>query len=83
MKKYVKSISGTFEGEQADLKKGGFGLNNVAQRLRMYYGDQAEILVESEKGIRDPALRSSTIKKLTFSKENTKICGKPIKNTLF
>ena len=31
--------------------KGGFGLNNVAQRLRMYYGDQAEILVESEKGI--------------------------------
>ena len=47
LKKYVK----TFEGEQADLKKGGFGLNNVAQRLRMYYGDQAEILVESEKGI--------------------------------
>ena len=51
LEKVRKKLSGTFEGEQADLKKGGFGLNNVAQRLRMYYGDQAEILVESEKGI--------------------------------
>ena len=51
IRKLLKKLSGTFEGEQADLKKGGFGLNNVAQRLRMYYGDQAEILVESEKGI--------------------------------
>ena len=50
LEKVRKKLSGTFEGEQADLKKGGFGLNNVAQRLRMYYGDQAEILVESEKG---------------------------------
>ena len=30
---------------------GGFGLHNVAQRIQMYYGDQAEILVESEKNI--------------------------------
>lgn len=29
-------------------KKGGFGLNNVAQRLRMYYGEGADITVESE-----------------------------------
>ena len=40
LEKVRKKLSGTFEGEQADLKKGGFGLNNVAQRLRMYYGDQ-------------------------------------------
>lgn len=52
LEKVRKKLSGTFEGEQADLeKRPGFGLNNVAQRLRMYYGDQAEILVESEKGI--------------------------------
>lgn len=51
LEKVRKKLSGTFEGEQTNLKKGGFGLNNVAQRLRMYYGDQAEILVESEKGI--------------------------------
>ena len=29
-------------------KKGGFGLNNVAQRIRMYYGEGADITVESE-----------------------------------
>lgn len=51
LEKVRKKLSGTFEGEQTNLKKGGFGLNNVAQRLRMYYGDQAEILVESEKGV--------------------------------
>lgn len=32
-------------------KKGGFGLNNVAQRIRMYYGPGSEITAESEKGI--------------------------------
>ena len=32
-------------------KKGGFGLNNVAQRIRMYYGEGADITVESEKDI--------------------------------
>lgn len=29
-------------------KKGGFGLNNVAQRIRMYYGEGSDITVESE-----------------------------------
>ena len=33
------------------IGNGGFGLHNVAQRVRIYYGDQAEILVESEKNI--------------------------------
>lgn len=32
-------------------KKGGFGLNNVAQRIRMYYGPGSDITVESEKNV--------------------------------
>ena len=52
LEKVRKKLSGTFEGEQTNLKKGGFGLNNVAQRLRMYYGDHSrDSLVESEKGV--------------------------------
>ena len=39
------------EEELALIGSGGFGLHNVAQRIQMYYGDQAEILVESEKNI--------------------------------
>lgn len=39
------------EEELAPIGSGGFGLHNVAQRIQMYYGDQAEILVESEKNI--------------------------------
>ena len=37
--------------ELQPIGNGGFGLHNVAQRVRIYYGDQAEILVESEKNI--------------------------------
>ncbi len=37
--------------ELAPIGNNGFGLHNVAQRIQMYYGDQAEILVESEKNI--------------------------------
>lgn len=32
-------------------KKGGFGLNNVIQRIRMYYGPKADITVESERNV--------------------------------
>lgn len=32
-------------------KKGGFGLKNVAQRIRMYYGPGSEITAESERGV--------------------------------
>lgn len=32
-------------------KKGGFGLNNVAQRIRMFYGQEASITVESERNV--------------------------------
>lgn len=39
------------EEELAPIGSGGFGLHNVAQRIQMYYGDQAEILIESEKNI--------------------------------
>ena len=39
------------EEELAPIGSGGFGLHNVVQRIQMYYGDQAEILVESEKNI--------------------------------
>ncbi len=32
-------------------KRNSFGMYNVAQRIRMYYGDRSEITVTSEKGI--------------------------------
>lgn len=32
-------------------QKGGFGLNNVAQRIRMYYGEGSDITIESEKHV--------------------------------
>ena len=32
-------------------KQGGFGMNNVAQRIRMYYGAGSDLTVESEKGV--------------------------------
>lgn len=37
--------------EFVKIESGGFGLHNVAQRIQMYYGDQAGIIVESEKNI--------------------------------
>lgn len=37
--------------ELVKIESGGFGLHNVAQRIQMYYGDQAGIIVESEKNI--------------------------------
>lgn len=45
--KLQKKIGGEMELDQ----KGGFGLNNVAQRIRMYYGSNSAILIESEKGM--------------------------------
>lgn len=32
-------------------EKGSFGLNNVAQRIRMYYGEGSDITIESEKNV--------------------------------
>lgn len=34
-----------------DQEKGGFGMYNVAQRIRMHYGAESGITVESEKGM--------------------------------
>lgn len=82
LEKVRKKLSGTFEGEQADLKKGGFGLNNVAQRLRMYYGDQAEILVESEKGI-GTCFKIFSIKKHNFFQRKHKNLWKTYKKHTF
>lgn len=36
------------EKSRLDSRKGGFGLNNVAQRIRMYYGDQSDIVITSK-----------------------------------
>ena len=80
LEKVRKKLSGTFEGEQADLKKGGFGLNNVAQRLRMYYGDQAEMSLKKGSG---PALRSSSIKKHNFFQRKHKNLWKTYKKHTF
>lgn len=45
--KLKKKIEGGMEIEE----KGGFGLNNVAQRIRMYYGNSSDITIESEKNV--------------------------------
>lgn len=37
------------EKSRLDTGKGGFGLNNVAQRIRMYYGEPSDIVITSEK----------------------------------
>ena len=37
------------EKSRLDSAKGGFGLNNVAQRIRMYYGGGSDIVITSEK----------------------------------
>lgn len=37
------------EEETEVSKSGGFGLNNVAQRIRMYYGSESKLYVESKK----------------------------------
>lgn len=36
------------EKSRLDSRRGGFGLNNVAQRIRMYYGDQSDIVITSK-----------------------------------
>lgn len=38
------------EKSRLDSQNGGFGLNNVALRIRMYYGEQSEITITSRKG---------------------------------
>lgn len=42
-----KKIEGGMEVEE----KGSFGLNNVAQRIRMYYGNSSGIIIESERNV--------------------------------
>lgn len=37
------------EKSRLDSRNGGFGLNNVAQRIQMYYGDRSEITITSRK----------------------------------
>lgn len=36
------------EKSRLDSRKGGFGLNNVAQRIQMYYGDRSDIVITSK-----------------------------------
>ncbi len=35
----------------SDTQKGSFGLYNVVQRIRMYYGSQSDLTITSEKGV--------------------------------
>ena len=39
------------EKSRLDSGKGGFGLNNVAQRIRMYYGERASWNIKSIEGM--------------------------------
>ncbi|MDO5409653.1 MAG: sensor histidine kinase [Lachnospiraceae bacterium] len=39
------------EKRRNEKRSGGFGMNNVMQRIRMYYGEEAGITVESEKQV--------------------------------
>ena len=47
----LKELKKKLRGEKSrlDSGKGGFGLNNVAQRIHMYYGEQSEITIASKK----------------------------------
>ncbi|MEH2953311.1 sensor histidine kinase [Candidatus Merdisoma sp. JLR.KK011] len=49
----LKELKKKLRGEKSrlDSQKGGFGLNNVAQRIHMYYGDESEITITSEKHV--------------------------------
>lgn len=38
------------EESSATLKKAGIGLNNVNERIKMFYGDQYGLLIESKPG---------------------------------
>lgn len=40
-----------YKSDTGVSEKGGFGLNNVAQRIRMYYGGGSDITIESEKNV--------------------------------
>ena len=46
----LKELRKKLRGEKSrlDSKKGGFGLNNVAQRIRMYYGGHSDIVITSK-----------------------------------
>ncbi len=47
----LEELKKKLRGEESrlDSRNGGFGLNNVAQRIRMYYGEQSEITITSRK----------------------------------
>ena len=58
------------EEELAPIGSGGFGLHNVVQRIQMYYGDQAEILLNLGKEYRHSLRFIWEIKKIiTFFKK--------------
>lgn len=50
LEKLREKIKGGDNSRKLD-QKGGFGLNNVAQRIRMYYGDGSDLTIESEKNV--------------------------------
>ena len=41
----------TEQSSEKEEKRGGFGLKNVAQRIRMYYGGESDLTIESEKQV--------------------------------
>ncbi len=47
----LEELKKKLRGEESrlDSRNGGFGLNNVAQRIQMYYGDRSEITITSRK----------------------------------
>ncbi len=47
----LEELKKKLRGEESrlDSRNGGFGLNNVAQRIQMYYGDRFEITITSRK----------------------------------
>ena len=47
----LEELKKKLRGEESrlDSRNGGFGLNNVAQRIQMYYGDRSEIMITSRK----------------------------------
>ena len=47
LKRLREKVSGS-DAAQEVSEKGGFGMSNVAQRIRMYYGGDAAITIESE-----------------------------------
>lgn len=47
----LQKLRNKIEGKLEVNEKGAFGLNNVVQRIKMYYGDSSGITIESERNV--------------------------------